>query len=142
MPELLQDRRPDAATWIVIATRGHRTDEDVLRAALAGPAAYVGMIGSPSKVRSIFTKLLASGASPDDLARVHAPIGLDLGAQTPGEIALSIAAEMLMMRRGAGGAPLRQRHDLLAEAQAAATRRPRHAKAESPAGEAAPSATR
>jgi xanthine dehydrogenase accessory factor len=142
MPDLLLDRRPDAATWIVIATRGHRTDEDVLRAALAGPTAYVGMIGSPSKVRNIFTKLLASGVSPDDLARVHAPIGLDLGAQTPGEIALSIAAEMLMSRRGASGTPLRQRHDLLAEAQAAAAKRARPTRATAHASEPAASATR
>ncbi|HEY7983609.1 MAG TPA: XdhC/CoxI family protein [Ktedonobacterales bacterium] len=120
MPELLSRRQPDSSTWIVIATRGHRTDEDVLRAALAGPTAYVGMIGSPSKVRNIFTKLLAAGVALDVLARVHAPIGLDLGAATPDEIALSIAAEMLMARHGASGAPLRERHALLAEAQAAA----------------------
>lgn len=120
MPELLSERQPDGATWIVIATRGHRTDEDVLRAALAGPAAYIGMIGSPSKVRNIFTKLLAAGVAPDDLARVRAPIGLDLGAETPDEIALSIAAEMLMVRRDATGTALRERHALLAEARAAA----------------------
>jgi xanthine dehydrogenase accessory factor len=142
MPGLLLDRRPDAATWIVIATRGHRTDEDVLRAALAGPTAYVGMIGSPSKVRNIFSKLLASGVSPDDVARVHAPIGLDLGAQTPGEIALSIAAEMLMIRSGASGTPLRQQVMPLVEAQAAAAKRPRRAKSAADAGEAAASATR
>jgi xanthine dehydrogenase accessory factor len=123
MPDLMLQRQPNAATWIVIATRGHRTDEEVLRAALASPTAYVGMIGSTSKVRNIFTRLLLSGIAPDDLARVHSPIGLDLGAETPDEIALSIAAEMLAVRRGATGMPLRERHALLAEAQAAAAER-------------------
>jgi xanthine dehydrogenase accessory factor len=135
MPDLLLQRQPDAGTWIVIATRGHRTDEEVLRAAVAGPTAYVGMIGSTSKVRNIFTRLLASGVAPDALARVHSPIGLDLGAETPDEIALSIAAEMLAVRRGATGMPLRERHALLAEAQAAAAERqarPENADASAP----------
>jgi xanthine dehydrogenase accessory factor len=119
MPELLRQRQPDAATWIVVVTRGHRTDQEVLRAALEGPAAYVGMIGSPSKVRNIFSKLLAAGLPSADLARVHAPIGLDLGAETPDEIALSIAAELLMVRHGATGVSLRERRPLLDEALAA-----------------------
>src|SRR5690349_9882337 len=59
MPDLLRARQPDPATWIVVVTRGHRTDEEVLRAALEAPVAYVGMIGSPSKVRTIFARLLA-----------------------------------------------------------------------------------
>ena len=126
MPDLLRERRPDAATWIVIVTRGHRTDQDVLRAALEASAAYVGMIGSPSKVRTIYRKLLEAGIARDVLARVHAPIGLDLGADTPDEIALSIAAELLMLRRGGTGAVLRDRHHLLdglADAQRANGRR-------------------
>lgn len=115
MPELLRERHPDPTTWIVIVTRGHRTDQEVLRAALEGSAAYIGMIGSPSKVRNIFAKLLAAGVPARDLARVYAPIGLDLGAETPDEIALSIAAELLMLRRGASGGSLRDRHRLLDE---------------------------
>jgi xanthine dehydrogenase accessory factor len=116
MPELLRARRPDAATWIVIVTRGHRTDQEVLRAALEGAAAYIGMIGSPSKVRNIFTKLLAAGVPAGDLARVYAPIGLDLGAETPDAIALSIAAELVMLRHSAAGGSLRDRYRLLEEA--------------------------
>ena len=115
MPELLRERQPDPTTWIVIVTRGHRTDQEVLRAALEGSAAYIGMIGSPSKVQNIFAKLLAAGVPARDLARVYAPIGLDLGAETPDEIALSIAAELLMLRRGASGGSLRDRHRLLDE---------------------------
>ncbi|GAC1447333.1 MAG: XdhC/CoxI family protein [Ktedonobacterales bacterium] len=113
MPDLLRARQPDPATWIVVVTRGHRTDGEVLRAALEGRAAYIGMIGSPSKVRTIFRTLLAEGVPQADLARVHAPIGLDLGAETPDEIALSIAAELLMLRRGGAGGALRDRHQIL-----------------------------
>jgi xanthine dehydrogenase accessory factor len=113
MPELLRGRQPDPATWIVVVTRGHRTDQEVLRAALERPTAYVGMIGSPSKVRNIFARLLGAGVPAADLARVHAPIGLDLGAETPDEIALSIAAELLMVRRGGTGGSLRDQLHLL-----------------------------
>jgi xanthine dehydrogenase accessory factor len=112
--ELLRERAPDAVTAVVIVTRGHRSDQDVLRAALDTAAGYVGMIGSPSKVRNIFRALLREGIAAETLARVHAPIGLDLGGQTPDEIALSIAAELLCWRRGGSGAPLRDRAGILA----------------------------
>jgi xanthine dehydrogenase accessory factor len=118
MPDLLRECQPDPTTWIVIVTRGHRTDQEVLRAALAGSAAYVGMIGSSSKVRNVFAKLLAAGVPAGDLARVYAPIGLDLGAETPDEIALSIAAELVMLRHGAAGGSLRDRFRLLDEVSA------------------------
>jgi xanthine dehydrogenase accessory factor len=120
IPDLMRSRQPDPTTWIVVVTRGHRTDEEALHAALERPTAYVGMIGSPSKVRNIFARLLASGVSPEDLARVHAPIGLDLGAETPDEIALSIAAELLMRRRGGTGISLRDQQHLLRDVVASA----------------------
>lgn len=113
IPQTLHDLEPDDASWIVIVTRGHHLDKDALRAAIETNAAYVGMIGSPSKVRHIFRDLLKEGISSERLAQVHAPIGLDLGAETPDEIALSIAAEMVMLRRQASGAPLNTRHHLL-----------------------------
>jgi xanthine dehydrogenase accessory factor len=112
---LLRERAPDVLSAVVIVTRGHRSDQDVLRAALATPAGYIGMIGSPSKVRAIFRALLREGISAERLARVHAPIGLDLGAETPDEIALSIAAELHRWRRGASGEPLRDRVGILAK---------------------------
>jgi xanthine dehydrogenase accessory factor len=102
----LIERTPDPMTAIVIVTRGHRADEEALRAALITSAGYIGMIGSPSKVRAIFRRLLRAGVSQADLERVHAPIGLDLAAETPDEIALSIAAELLQWRRGGTGQPL------------------------------------
>ena len=112
---LLRERTPDPVSAVVIVTRGHRSDQDVLRAALATSAGYIGMIGSPSKVRAIFRSLLREGVSAEQLGRVHAPIGLDLGAQTPDEIALSIAAELQCWRRGASGATLRDRTGILAQ---------------------------
>lgn len=113
IPETLQALAPDESCFIVIVTRGHHLDEETLRAALATRAVYIGMIGSPNKVKHIFKDLLQQGISRDTLARVHAPIGLDLGAETPDEIALSIAAEMVMLRRQASGASLKTVHRLL-----------------------------
>ncbi|HLI70082.1 MAG TPA: XdhC/CoxI family protein [Ktedonobacteraceae bacterium] len=115
IPETLHALEPDESSFIVIVTRGHHLDEEALRAALATEAAYIGMIGSPGKVKNIFKSLLRKGFSREALERVHAPIGLDLGAETPDEIALSIAAEILMQRRQASGAPLKSVHHLLDE---------------------------
>src|SRR5438874_11296915 len=113
IPETIHELEPDESSWIVVVTRGHHLDKDALKAALETKATYIGMIGSPSKVKRIFKDLLKEGISHERLAQVHAPIGLDLGAQTPDEIALSIAAEMVMLRRGGTGAPLHTVHHLL-----------------------------
>lgn len=94
-----------AFTYFVIVTRGHRHDGRALAAIVNSPAPYVGLIGSKRKVLSIFEDLKAEGVPREVLARVHAPIGLDLGAVTPGEIAVSIAAEMVAVRRGATNRP-------------------------------------
>ena len=119
IPQTLRDLEPDESSWVVIVTRGHHLDKDALRAALESNAAYVGMIGSPSKVKRIFKDLQKDGIARERLAQVHAPIGLDLGAETPDEIALSIAAEMLMLRKKATGASLNTLHSLLSEEVAA-----------------------
>jgi xanthine dehydrogenase accessory factor len=84
--------------YIVIVTRGHQKDYEVLRQVLGTQAAYIGMIGSRAKVASTRDRLMADGFTGDDLARVHAPIGLPIGAETPEEIAVSIAAEMIQRR--------------------------------------------
>lgn len=110
----LRERKADAMSAIVVVTRGHRADEEALRAALESDAGYIGMIGSPSKVRAIFRHLLRAGFERARLERIHAPIGLDLGAETPDEIALSIAAELLQWRRGGGGQRLRDIAGVLA----------------------------
>jgi xanthine dehydrogenase accessory factor len=113
LQELLASYGADPMTAVVIVTRGHRSDKEALVAALATPAGYIGMIGSPSKVRQIFRALLREGHTAEALARVYAPIGLDLHAETPDEIALSIAAELLAWRRGGTGESLRDRQGIL-----------------------------
>jgi xanthine dehydrogenase accessory factor len=113
IPQTIRDLSPDEATWIVIVTRGHNLDKEALHAALESKATYVGMIGSPSKVKRIFRELRQEGIDRERLAQAHAPIGLDLGAETPDEIALSIAAEILMLRKRASGAPLNTLKNLL-----------------------------
>jgi len=96
-------------TYVVIATRGHEQDEIVLRQMIRTPAAYIGLIGSRRKVKTLFNHLRAEGVSEETLARVRAPIGLDLGGRTPAEIAVSIIAEILMTRYGGEGKPLSMR---------------------------------
>jgi xanthine dehydrogenase accessory factor len=87
-------------TYVVIVTRGHRNDAVVLREVIDAPVAYIGMIGSRRKVLTIFNEFMAEGlATPERLARVHAPIGLDIGALSVEEIAVSIAAELIAVRR-------------------------------------------
>lgn len=87
--------RLDDRTHVVIVTHGHLFDKDALRAVATSPAPYVGMIGSRSKVSTVMRDLAEEGVSAEALARVHAPIGVDLGGQTPGEIAVSILSEII-----------------------------------------------
>jgi xanthine dehydrogenase accessory factor len=89
--------------YVVIVTRGHAYDQEALRTVVGSQAAYVGMIGSRRKVRTTFDRLMADGVPASLLERVHSPIGLDIGAQTPAEIAVSILAEIIWLRKGAGG---------------------------------------
>ncbi len=90
---------PSESTYIVIVTRGHREDMRVLGWAVQTPAGYVGMIGSNRKTIKIFEELQKEGVRAKLFERVHAPIGLDIGAITPEEIAISIAAELIAKRR-------------------------------------------
>ena len=89
---------PDEDSYLIIVTRGHRGDLTVLRQALAQPHAYIGMIGSNRKNRLLFDQLREEGVSEEALAEVHAPIGLDIGSETPEEIGVSIAAEIIQVR--------------------------------------------
>ena len=112
--------RPDARAYVVLVTRAHAHDFDLLRELLrAEPLPhYIGMIGSRRRVRAAFGALLDEGVPRDRLARVRAPLGLDIGAQTPEEIAVSVVAEMIAVRRGSAerddaGAPLATREAVL-----------------------------
>jgi len=89
-----------ADAYLVIVTRGHARDADALRAAVKRPAAYVGMIGSRRKVRLLRRLFLERGwATPGQWARIHTPIGLPIGSRTVAEIAVSISAELVKIRR-------------------------------------------
>jgi xanthine dehydrogenase accessory factor len=91
---------------VAIVTRGHKQDEDCLRAAIATRPDYVGMIGSKRRTNFVLDKLREEGADENELKRVRAPIGLDIGAVSPEEVALAILAEIVGERRGGKGAPL------------------------------------
>lgn len=86
------------APYFIIVTRGHKDDDICLRYALSVKHSYIGMIGSKGKVALTFERLAADGISREALAEVHAPIGLKIGGNTPGEIAISIAAELVQVK--------------------------------------------
>lgn len=86
--------------YVVIMTPGHQADYEVMEQALRSPLKYIGCIGSRHKVAATRQKLFAAGISEADADRVHSPIGLDIGAETPEEIAISIAAEMIAVKSG------------------------------------------
>jgi xanthine dehydrogenase accessory factor len=92
---------PAESSYIVIVTRGHRDDMRVLRWAVQTHARYIGMIGSKRKTITIFRELVAEGLPQHLFERVHAPVGLDIGAITPEEIAVAITAELIAVRRHA-----------------------------------------
>jgi xanthine dehydrogenase accessory factor len=87
-------------TYAVVVTRGHRGDAEALEAVLGRGLRFVGLLGSRPKVVHIFAALQERGVKPEALADVHAPLGLEIGAETPDEIAVSILAEMIAVRRG------------------------------------------
>jgi xanthine dehydrogenase accessory factor len=93
-------------TSVAIVTRGHKQDEDCLRAAIDANPDYVGMIGSKRRTNIVLDKLREEGVNEGQLKKVHAPIGLDIGAVSPEEVALAILAEIVSDRRGGKGASL------------------------------------
>ena len=94
-----------ASAYAVIVTRGHRHDLDAVRALASRNLRYVGLIGSRAKVKRIYDALIEEGSvQPEQLERVHAPIGLDIGAVTPQEIAVAIVAQLIAIRRNKGDA--------------------------------------
>jgi xanthine dehydrogenase accessory factor len=103
MKDLPQKLKIDAHTYLVLTTRGSSVDVSGLPALLRSPAAYIGVIGSRRRWTTTVKELLNQGVADAELARVHSPMGLELHAETPEEIAVSIMAEVLMQRdRGTG----------------------------------------
>ena len=96
------DMKTDENSFIIIVTRGHSGDYDVLKQSLKRKTGYVGMIGSKSKVAEVYRMLREDGFAQEELDRVYSPIGLSIFAETPEEIAISIAAEMIKVRAGHG----------------------------------------
>jgi xanthine dehydrogenase accessory factor len=94
---------------LLLVTRGHKYDYECLLRALRAdpPPAYIGMIGSRRRVRATYVQLLDEGIDRALLDRIHAPVGLDIGAETPEEIAVAVAAELVMLSRGGTGLPLK-----------------------------------
>ncbi|MFV0414034.1 MAG: XdhC family protein [Oscillospiraceae bacterium] len=90
----------DQNTYVVIATRGHSTDKDALQFCLTRQFAYVGMIGSAKKVLALFDDFRKQGVAEEVLQGIYAPIGLDIASGRPAEIAVSVVAEMLLVKNG------------------------------------------
>jgi xanthine dehydrogenase accessory factor len=102
------------STYIVIVTRGHRSDEEILERALKTPAKYIGMIGSKRKVLTTYEHLVERGVPVRDLRRVHAPMGVEIGAVTTEEIGISVVAQLVHVRRG-GSLPLKHKSEVMEE---------------------------
>ena len=100
---------------VVLVTRGHKYDYDCLRHLLRMKTepSYIGMIGSRRRVRAAFAQLVKEGLPRDRLAKVRAPLGLDIRAETPAEIAVSVAAEIILLWRGGAGSPLSDKERVL-----------------------------
>jgi xanthine dehydrogenase accessory factor len=89
---------PDGRTYVVLVSKGYMTDGAALRRVIGSPAAYIGMIGSQKKRQTVYDELRAERVTDEQIARVHSPIGLDIGADTPEEIAVSIMAQVIQVR--------------------------------------------
>jgi xanthine dehydrogenase accessory factor len=100
IPDWLHQATIPTNAYVVIVTRGHTHDLDALRSLAARDLRYLGLIGSKAKVKRIYDALLAEGMPAECLRRVHAPVGLDIGAISPEEIAVSILAELIAVRHG------------------------------------------
>ena len=102
-------------THLVLVTRGHKYDYECLRRVLLSDVTprYIGMIGSRRRVRATYQQLVDEGIPRDRLSAVRAPVGLDLGAETPAEIAVAVVAEMVLAWRGGTGSPLHESERIL-----------------------------
>jgi xanthine dehydrogenase accessory factor len=98
--ETLNSLEINEHSYVVVVTRGHVWDEASVKAVLRRNPAYVGMIGSKRRAKTTLERLAEEGYSPAELSRVHTPMGLDIAAETPAEIAVAIAAELIRVRRG------------------------------------------
>lgn len=109
-PEEYGEKIPvTSTTYAVISTRGHRSDDDALRHCLRHSPRYLGMIGSRNKVATLFAQLRKEGVPEERLGEIYTPIGLDVASEVPAEIAVSILAEILLVKNG--GSPRHKAHE-------------------------------
>ena len=114
----------NANSFVVVATRGHQFDDAAVSGALKTPASYVGLLGSKRKTILIFEELIRNGFDPEELRRINAPIGLDIGGRTPEEIAISVMSEIIAFRLGGTGGSMKLQERLLEKAIERAARSP------------------
>ena len=119
----LKQVQVSANTCIVVATRGHHYDDTATEVAARSPASYVALVGSKRKVLLVFEELFKRGLPEERVREIRAPVGLDIGARTPEEIAVSIMAEILMCRLGGTGRPMKLEERLLSKAKEKVNRR-------------------
>jgi xanthine dehydrogenase accessory factor len=100
--ETIENLEVNERTYAVVVTRGHQWDELSVRTLMKRQTAYLGMIGSKRRAKATLERM-ADTYSPEQLARIHTPMGLDIGAETPAEIALAILAEIVKVRHGRTG---------------------------------------
>ncbi len=117
----LEELDIDEATYVVVLTHDEKLDNPALKIAVQSPARYIGALGSPKTHAKRVAKLKAQGVMDEQLARIHAPIGLDLGAQRPEEIAVSIMAEIVAVSHGIGSKQPRPMSHLFEATQAGET---------------------
>lgn len=111
------DKLPvNANSFVVVASRGHQFDDAAVSGALRTPASYVGLLGSKRKTILIYEELIRNGFDPEELRRINAPIGLDIGGRTPEEIALSVMSEIVAFRLGGNGGSMKLQERLLDKA--------------------------
>lgn len=104
-----------ASTYVTIFTHNHDHDADALKNLIDSGAAYIGMIGSTEKVKHLMAELAAEGVPAEMLKRVYSPIGLDIGAETPAEIAISILAEIIHVKRTGSASPVSMKLETFSE---------------------------
>ena len=111
------DKMPiNANSFVVVASRGHQFDDAAVSGALRTPASYIGLLGSKRKTILIFEELIRNGYDSEELRRINAPIGLDIGGRTPEEIALSVMSEIVAFRLGGNGGSMKLQERLLDKA--------------------------
>jgi xanthine dehydrogenase accessory factor len=109
LAEIAAGMKYDASTFVILVAHDYKFEVPVLRVVLEREPAYIGLLGNRSRGNAVLRFLAEEGIDADRLARVHVPIGLDIGARTPSEIALSVLAEALAVRNGRPGTPMKER---------------------------------